>query len=353
MRQVWIPRVGPPAVLELREAPDPVPGPGELRIRVAAAGVNFADILARIGLYPDAPPLPAVVGYEVAGTVDAVGPAAGDVAGRGGVAPVMPKTPVAVGARVAAMTRFGGYADTVVVPAAQAIPLPDSLSFEQGAAIPVNYVTAWLMLVHLGNVCAGDRVLVHAAAGGVGQAALQLCRWRGAEVIGTASSSKHERLLAAGAAHVIDYRREDFVAAVKRLTAGRGVDIVLDGVGGASFRGSYRCLAPLGRLFLYGVQSFAPGKRRSLLAALRGLLALPAFRPLALMNANRGVFGVNVGHLWSEGALLRPILSDIVDLAAAGTLAPVVDRTFPLADAAGAHAYIQDRKNFGKVLLVP
>ncbi len=241
----------------------------------------------------------------------------------------------------------------MVLPAFQAVPLPDTLSFEQGAALPLNYLTAWLMLVHLGNVRAGERVLVHAAAGGVGQAALQICRWRGATVIGTASAGKHERLLAAGAAHVIDYRREDFVAAVQRITAGRGVDIALDGMGGASFRKSYQCLAPLGRLFMYGVQSFAPGKRRSLLAAARGFLALPAFRPIPLMNANRGVFGVNVGHLWSEATLLRGILGDIVELAGAGTFAPVVDRTFPLANAAGAHAYLQDRKNFGKVLLVP
>ncbi len=346
MRQVWIPRKGPPEVLELREAPDPAPGPGQVRIRVVAAGVNFADILARIGLYPDAPPLPAVVGYEVAGTVDAVGPdvGGGDVASAPGVA---------IGSRVLALTRFGGYADTVVVAAAQAVPLPERLSFEQAAALPVNYLTAWLMLVHLGGVRAGERVLVHAAAGGVGQAALQLCRWRGAEVIGTASAGKHERLLAAGAAHVIDYRREDFVAAVQRITAGRGVDIALDGIGGASFRRSYRCLAPLGRLFLYGVQSLAPGKRRSLLAAARGFLALPAFRPIPLMNRNRGVSGINIGHLWTEAPLMRRILGDVVDLAAAGTLRPVVDRTFPLPEAAGAHAYIQDRRNFGKVLLVP
>lgn len=181
MRQVWIARAGPPEVLEVREAPDPQPGPGQVRIRVAAAGVNFADILARLGLYPDAPELPTVVGYEVAGTVDAVGP---DVA-----AP-------APGERVLALTRFGGYSDVVVVGAPQVIPIPSSLSFEQAATLPVNYLTAWIMLVHLGNVGAGQRVLVHSVGGGVGQAALQICRWRGAEVIGTASAAKHERLRA-------------------------------------------------------------------------------------------------------------------------------------------------------------
>lgn len=338
MRQVWIRRKGPPQVLEVAEAPDPQPGPGQVRIRVAAAGVNFADILARMGLYPDGPPLPAVVGYEVAGTVDAVGD---------GVTVPGP------GARVLALVHFGGYSDVVVIPAEQTIPIPDDLPFEKAAALPLNYLTAWIMLVHLGNVGAGQRVLVHAAGGGVGQAAVQICRWRGAEVIGTASAGKHERLRAAGVAHAIDYRREDFARAVDRITGGRGVDLALDGVGGGSFHRSYRCLAPLGRLFIYGISSLAPGKRRSLWAAARGLLAMGAFLPVGLMNRNRGVIGVNVGHLWSEARLLRGFLEDIVRLTAQGVFDPVTDRAFPFEQAPAAHAYIQERRNFGKVLLVP
>ncbi len=338
MRQVWIPRVGPPEVLEVRSAADPVPGPGELRIRVVAAGVNFADILARLGLYPDAPKLPAVVGYEVAGTVDAVGP---------GVARPAP------GERVLALTRFGGYSDVVVVPAAQAASLPPSLPFEKAAAIPVNYLTAWIMLVHLGNVSAGQRVLVHSVGGGVGQAALQICRWRGAEVIGTASAAKHERLRAQGVAHVIDYTREDFAGEVARVTDGHGVDLALDAVGGSSFRRSYRCLAPLGRLFMFGVSSLAPGRTRSLVSAARGIVSMGAFFPIPLMNDNRGIIGVNVGHLWSEARLLGSFLEDIVRLTAEGVFDPVVDRAFPFEQAPAAHAWIQDRRNFGKVLLVP
>jgi len=338
MRQVWITKRGGPEVLQVREAPDPEPGPGEVRIRVAAAGINFADILARMGLYPDAPPLPTVVGYEVAGTVDRAG------AGVDGLLE---------GTRVGALTRFGGYSDVVVVPAAQAYPLPDGLSFEKAAAIPVTYVTAWIMLVHLGNVRAGDRVLVHAVAGGVGQAALQICRWRGAEVIGTASPSKHERLRELGVAHCIDYRAQDFQAEVKRITGGAGVDIALDAVGGESFRKSYRSLAPLGRLYVFGASSLAPGKKRSVVSALRGLMAMPAFRPIPMMNANRGVHGVNVGHLWKRADLLTAMLRDIVGLVADGTFDPVVDSTFPFARAAEAHARMQDRQNFGKVLLVP
>lgn len=338
MRQVWIPRIGSPEVLEVRTGPDPEPGPGEIRIRVAASGVNFADCMARMGLYPDAPKLPAVVGYEVAGTVDRVG---------AGV------TGIAVGASVVATTRFGGYSDVVTIPALQALPVPAGVSLEKAAALPVNYLTAWLMLIWIGNLHPGERVLVHAAAGGVGQAALQICRWRGATVIGTASRSKHERLRAAGVAHCIDYTTQDFEAEVRKLTDGEGVDVALDAVGGRSFMKSYRSLGPLGRLFLFGVSSFAPGTTRSIPSAVKGLLSLPRFKPVSLMNDNRGVFGINVGHLWDRGPLLVKMLTDIVRLTAEGTFDPVVDRTFPFERAGEAHAYIQGRKNFGKVLLVP
>jgi NADPH:quinone reductase-like Zn-dependent oxidoreductase len=337
-RQVWIPRIGGPEVLEVRDAPDPEPRAGEVRIRVAASGVNFADCLARMGLYPDAPKLPAVVGYEVAGEVDRVGPGADGV----------PE-----GARVVALTRFGGYASAVTVPVGQVLPIPASLSFEQAAAIPVNYLTAWIMLVWLGNVHPGERVLVHAVAGGVGQAALQICRWRGATVIGTASAGKHRRLKENGVADCIDYHAQDFEEEVSRITGGEGVDIVLDAVGGRSFAKSYRCLGPLGRLFLFGVSSFAPETKRSIPAALKGLLSMPRYRPITLMNDNRGVFGVNVGHLWNRSELLARMLADIVRLAGEGVLAPVVDRVFPFERAGEAHAYIQARKNFGKVLLAP
>jgi synaptic vesicle membrane protein VAT-1 len=337
MRQVWIPRTGGPEVLEVRDAPDPEPGEGQVRIRVAAAGLNFADTLARIGLYPDAPKLPAVMGYEVAGTIDKAGPGAGP----------------AVGTRVLAFTRFGGHSEAVVVPAQQAVPIPDDLSFEKAAAIPVVYVTAWIMLVWLGNVRRGERVLVHAAAGGVGTAALQICRVKGAEVIGTASRSKHARLRELGVAHAIDYTTEDFEVEVKRITGGRGVDIVLDAVGGESLAKGYRCLAPLGRLFTFGGSGFAPKGRRNPIHMLKGLLATPSFKPFSLMNRNRGVFGVNLGHLWDETETLRTILGDIMALVRQKQLDPIVDKAFRFDQAAEAHRFIQERKNFGKVLLVP
>lgn len=338
MRQIWIARRGGPEVLEVREAPDPSPGPGEVRIRVKASGLNFADVMARIGLYPDAPPLPCVVGYEVAGEVDAVG------AGVKSVAP---------DARVCALTRFSGHSDVLCVPAAQVTPIPAGLSFEKAAAIPVNYLTAWMMLVRLGNVQPGERVLVHAAAGGVGQAALQICRWKGAEVIGTASAGKHERLRQGGVAHCIDYTQQDFEVEVRRITQGQGVDIVLDAVGGKSFGQSYRVLAPLGRLFMYGGSAFVPGKGRNPLALAKAFFGLPTFKPFKLMEENKGVFGVNLGHLWDRQQALASMMADVMAKVADGTFDPVVDAVFPFAEAGKAHDRLKDRKNFGKVVLVP
>ena len=228
-------------------------------------------------------------------------------------------------------------------------PLPDALSFAHGAAIPVNYLTAVLMLRHFGNVQAGERVLVHAAAGGVGMAAIQLCRLAGAEVIGTASASKHAVLREAGVAHAIDYRTQDFEAEVKRITGGRGVDIVLDATG--AFRKSYRCLAPLGRLVCFGFSAAASGMTPNRLAAIPKLLAIPWFHPVQLMNANKAVIGVNLGHLWDRIDMLRREMLALLADAEAGRITPVVGKTFPLTDAAGAHRYIQERQNVGKVAL--
>jgi NADPH:quinone reductase-like Zn-dependent oxidoreductase len=336
MRQVVIPRHGDPSVFELRESSDPAPGDGEVRVRVRAAGINFADVLARIGLYPDAPKPPLVVGYEVAGVVDAVGagvssPHEGD--------------------RVVALTRFGGYSDVVVVPAVQAYRIPERLSDAEAAAVPVTYLTAALALYRMAAVTAGETVLVHNAGGGLGIAATQLARLRRATVIGTASAAKHGALHAFGIDHTIDYRHANVEDEVKKLTRGRGVDVILDPIGGASFGASYRMLAPLGRLVMLGVSSIAAGERRQPWHVFRQWWAMKRFDPLSLINRNRGVFGLNLGHLWSEGAALQPIMDLLLSELSAGRLSPIVARTFPLDRAADAHRFIQSRSNIGKVVL--
>ncbi|MGE3959080.1 MAG: medium chain dehydrogenase/reductase family protein [Vicinamibacterales bacterium] len=336
MRKVIVPGYGAPDVLRLEEVPTPAPAPGEIRIAVTAAGVNFADVLARMGLYPDAPKPPMVVGYEVAGTVDAVGT---------GV------TAFREGDRVVALTRFGGYASHVVTPATLAYPAPASLTPIQAAALPVTYLTAIIALYRLANLEAGDTVLVHGAGGGVGIAATQLARLRGATVIGTASAAKHEAVRAFGATHLIDYRTADVGEEVRRLTNGRGVDVVLDSLGGRSFAASYRMLAPLGRLVIYGVSSIAPGQKRSVLQAIRTVLTMPSFKPLSLMNRNRGVFGLNMGHLWDERDRLAASMELVLREVEAGRIVPVVSATFPLEQTADAHRYLQARANIGKVVL--
>ena len=335
MRQVVIPRHGGAEVLEIREAPDPVPGEGEVRIRVRAAGINFADILARIGLYPDAPKPPVVVGYEVAGVVDAVGP---------GV------TSVREGDRVVALTRFGGYSECVTVPAVQAYRFPDRLSDAEAAAVPVTYLTAAIALYRMAAITAGETVLVHNAGGGVGIAATQLARLRRATVIGTASAAKHDALRSFGVEHAIDYRHTNVEEEVMRFTRGRGVDVILDPIGGGSFGASYRMLAPLGRLVMLGMSSMS-GERRSTWRVLQSWWAMKPFAPLSLINRNRGVFGLNVGHLWQERRQLQPLMDMLLAELDAGRLVPIVARTFPLERAGDAHRFIQNRSNIGKVVL--
>jgi len=339
MRQVWIPCVGRPEVLEVREAPDPSPGPGEVRIRVKATGVNFADIMARLGLYPDAPKLPAVMGYEVAGDIDQVGT---------GVA----RTP---GEKVLALTHFGGHSDVVAVPAVQAITLPDGMSYEEGAAVPVNYLTAYQMLLQMGSLKRGERVLIHSAAGGVGLAAVDLCKLVGAEMFGTASPSKHALLRERGVAHTIDYHSRDYETEVKRLTGGRGVHIVLDAMGGKHWKKGYRCLAPTGRLVMFGLSNAATGKSRSRLSLIWTLARTPmfSFPPPRLINDNRALIGVNLGHMLDEQELLLSWMKDLLGWYREGKIHPTVGARFPFAEAAAAHHFIQDRKNVGKVVLIP
>src|SRR6478736_7508181 len=320
----------------MRTAPDPTPGEGEIRIRVRAAGVNFADILARLGLYPDAPKLLIVVGYEGVGHVDGIGRAV---------------TGVSEGDRVVALTRFGGYADVVVVPAAHAFRVPDSLSDAEAAAVPVNYLTAALALYRMAALNAGETVLVHNAGGGVGIAATQLARLRRATVIGTASAFKHDALRRFGVDHVIDYRHADVADEIRKITRGRGVDVILDPIGGRSFTSSYRLLAPLGRLVIFGLSAAAPGERRSWWHAMRAWSATPRFDPLSMINRNRGVFGLHLGHLWEERPQLTPLIDLLVSELSAERLTPVVARTFALDHVADAHRFIQCRSNIGKVVL--
>jgi NADPH:quinone reductase-like Zn-dependent oxidoreductase len=235
MKAVVLTRTGGPEVLQVQEWPDPAVGAGEVRIAVRAAGLNFADTMARVGFYRATPKTPCVLGYEVAGEVEAIG------AGVSGFV---------VGQRVMAGTQFGGQAELATAQARDVMPMPDNLSFEEGAAFCVNYGTGYAALMIMGGLRAQNRVLIHSAAGGVGTAATQIARNAGAEIFGTASAAKHDAIKAQGVHHAIDYRTQDFKVEVRRLTNGEGVDIIMDAIGPSSFRKDYRILRPGGRLIM-------------------------------------------------------------------------------------------------------
>jgi NADPH:quinone reductase-like Zn-dependent oxidoreductase len=334
MRAVVITKHGGPSVLQVQQRPDPPPpGPGQLQIAVCAAGVNFADHLARVGLYPDAPKLPAVVGYEVAGTVEAVGDGVDQSR---------------VGQRVLAGTRFGGYSEIVNVTESDSVALPDAVSFEQGAAVPVNYATAWAGLLGYGSLRAGERVLIHAAAGGVGIAAIQFAKAAGAEVHGTASPGKHQKLAELGVDRAIDYRRDGWWKGLEPY------DLVLDALGGTSLRRSYDLLRPGGRLVGYGVSNMQQGEKRSLRkAAPHALAMLRGFSLLDQLSESKTVIGLNMLRLWDDRGTLEPWITPLAKGLNDGTVAPIVHAAVPFAQAPEAHRILAARENVGKVVLVP
>ncbi len=328
-------RRGLPEVMEWREVADPTRAKGEVAIRVRVAGVNFADLAARLGLYPGSPKPPMTPGLEVAGVVEAA-----DEDGE-----------FAPGDHVAAILTHGGYAEFACAPASHVFRLPVGMPFEDAAALTVNYLAAHHFLFAMGNLQAGDHVLVHGAAGGVGVAVAQLAKARGLTVFGVAGPSKQEFLRTLGVHRPIDYSKEDVGEVVRREAPG-GVEMVIDALGGQSFRRSYELLAPTGRLVVAGFSSPLTRKGRpSLATALAALLAMPKFRPMRLITENRAVIGVHLGRLGDKFGVLRPQFAEILRLYAEGKVRPVIGKTFPLPEASAAHWLLHRRENTGKVLL--
>ena len=337
MRALVITEHGPPEVLRVQERPEPEPGPGQVRVRVRAAGINFADLLARTGLYPEAPKPPCVVGYEFAGDVESLGEG---VEG------------LSVGDRVMGGCRFGGYAELVVTGETEVLPLPDGWSYAQGAGVPVNYATAYAGIVRYGAVHPGERVLIHAAAGGVGIAATQVAKIAGAEIFGTASASKHDAIRGFGVDHPIDYRTQDFVEEVRRITGEQHpLDLVMDAIGGKSFKQSFSLLRAGGRLVPFGASAIQAGERRSRPRALKALAQMPIFHPVRLMSESKGVIGLNMLKLWDEKQSLDEYIEPLRAWIDEGRIEPVVAAEFPLEQGAEAHRYLHEGKNVGKVVL--
>lgn len=337
MRAAVLPRTGDPDVFEIQDRPEPTLGPGVVRIRVKAAGVNFADLMARQGLYPDAPPLPSVLGYEVAGEVEEVWE------GVDGFEP---------GQRVMAACRFGGYAEIVAARAQDVIALPEGWSYEEGASLPVVYGTAYAALVPFGNLRSGERLLIQAAAGGVGIAATQIATLLGAEIFGTASPSKHDRIRELGVQHPIDYRGKDFAEEVRRITGKEApLDLVVDGIGAASWKAGYKLLRPGGRLVMIGASSFVTGDKRNLPKAALNLAKVPRFNPIKMASDSRAVVGLNMLRIWDDRGTLEEYVEPLGQWVDQGLLRPVVSEAFPLDRVGDAHRYIGERKNVGKVVL--
>jgi NADPH:quinone reductase-like Zn-dependent oxidoreductase len=333
MQVVEITKHGGPQVLKVVERADPALRPGWVRIEVAACGVNFADAMARMGVYPDAPKPPCVVGYEVAGTVVGLGDGVEELTH---------------GQRVLAATMFGGYASQVTVPERDCVVLPERLTFEQGAAIPVNYATAWAALVGYGSLQPGERVLIHSAGGGVGIAATQLARRFGAgEIYGTASPSKHERLRELGVDRVLDYGQVSAGGELPRF------DVILDPIGGHSLRTSYELLRPGGRLVGFGASAVVSGSKRNLVSALRTLARMPRFSLVKQMSESKAVIGLNMLSLWKDRETLEPWMDPLRDLLDDGTIQPVVAGAFSFEEAGAAQEMLTQRRNVGKVVLVP
>lgn len=333
MRAVVITKNGDADVLQVQERPVPDMRPGGVRISVHAAGVNFADLMARLGLYPDAPPVPSVVGYEVSGEITELAP---DVEG------------LSVGQRVLAGTRFGGYSEEVVVGQGDVVPLPDSLSFEQGAAIPVNYATAWAGLLGYGSLQPGERVLVHAAAGGVGIAATQIAKKAGAEVHGTASPHKHEAIRGFGVDVAHDYRTTGWEKDLPPF------DLIMDAIGGASLARSYGMLRAGGRLISFGASSVVDGERKNLLkAAPQALRMIRGINAMDAMSESKALIGLNMLRLWDDRGTLEPWITPLRSMIEDGTIQPVVSDAVPFDHAPEAHRILTERRNVGKVVLVP
>jgi NADPH:quinone reductase-like Zn-dependent oxidoreductase len=338
-RAIRIERLGEPEVLVEREVPLADPGPGEVHLRILAAGVNFADLMMRAGLYGTVPPRPYSPGFEVAGEVVRTGDGVRDWQ---------------AGDRAVALVRFGGYARDIIVHERHLFRYPASLSPVEAAAVPVTFLTAWIALHEAARVRAGESVLVLNAGGGVGTAAVQLAVRAGCRVIGTAGSERKRTFVTndLGAAHCFD-SLGDWEPHVRGALGDAGLDVALDAVGGRATAACRRLLAPLGRLVFYGLSDAMPGRKRDWVRAAWAWLRTPRIHPLDLIVPNVGVFGIHLLHLRGKQTVLRPALQEIYRAVEARELRPVLDRSFPLTrdGAVEAHRYLHERRNLGKVVL--
>ena len=336
-QSIFVTKHGVPTVLKLNDDTLQDPKDGEVCVKIKYSGINFADIMGRMGLYPTAPKPPYVPGFEIAGIVEKVGE---NISTDN------------IGKAVVGLSRFHGYSTHANVPLDQLF-FVDIKMLKKAAALPVNYLTAYLMMVHQAAIREGEWFLIHGIGGGVGIAALQIAKNLNLKIIGTSSGWKHDRIREMGVEHLIDYRTENFKDRVLDITEGRGVDVIIDSLGGTALLDSYNCLAEFGRLISYGFSKAAPGTKKNIFKILPEYFGMPKFNPMNLMENNKGVFGFHLGLIRKRQDLVKKYGSLLFNWLDEGLISPEIDSVFPLSKADEAHQYISDRKNFGKVLLAP
>lgn len=320
---------------ELREVAKPQPGKGEVLIKVVAFGLNFADVMARRGIYKEAPPLPAVLGYDVAGIVESVGHEVNNVK---------------PGDRVTAMTRFGGYAEYAVTNASAAATIPAGMDYATATALTTQYCTAYFAAAEMINLHKGDKVLVQSGAGGVGTALIQYAKYKGCEIFSTGGSDEKIAYLSSlGVHHPINYTSTDFEMEIKKITDGKGVDVIFDAVGGSSVKKGIRSLVAGGRIVCYGAADIT---NKNIVGKIKTVLGFGFYHPITFMSASKALIGINMLRIADNKPLvIQRCLQEVVRLNNEGVFAPTIGKVFHISQIAAAHDYLEKRKSIGKVVV--
>ncbi len=320
---------------QIKEVPVPLVKPGEVLVKVSAFGLNFADVMARRGSYKEAPPMPAILGYDVAGIIDQVGT---------GV------TSIKVGDRVAAMTRFGGYAQYAIANEAAVIHLPQQLDEVTATALTTQYCTAVYIANEMVKLHQGDRVLIQAGAGGVGIALIQFAQYKNCEIFATAGSDdKINYLQNMGVQHTINYKTNDFKKTIKDSTCNKGIDVIFDAVGGKSVKKGMHLLGAGGRMVCYGAAAIT---NENIFGKIKTALAFGFYHPVQLMMPSKAIIGINMLQIGDNHPLvIKRCLAEVLRLYTAGIFLPKIAKVFDAAAISEAHQYLEERKSIGKVVI--
>ncbi len=340
MKSIYLVRNGAAdRAFEVRETAMPTPTDGQVLIKVEAFGLNYADVMARLGMYDDAPPLPAVLGYEVVGRVTALGAGVSNVK---------------IGDRVVAMTRFGGYAEYAIASAQALGVIPDAMPAGEATALATQYITAYHAACEQVRLQEGDRVLIHAAAGGVGIALVQLAKAAGCIIYGTAGSdAKLEFLTELGVDFPINYQKQDWAKVITELRGDAGIDVIFDSIGGASVAKGIKLLASGGRMVSYGAAEMSSGNKKSLLQTLKVAAGFGIYSPIQLLTSSKAFIGINMLRIAdNKPHIVQRCTAAVIQLHAEGVAKPFVGGTFAAEAIAEAHDFLASRASIGKVVCV-